>query len=118
MSYDIHMSCKCCGQTLNASEHFQEGGTQVIGGTNECWLNITYNYSKYYYGTINKDDGIRWIYDKTGKECLPVLEKAIAKLGNEVDDNYWNATEGNAKNPLERLAKWCKEFPDGVFRGD
>ena len=35
------------GRTLEAERH-EEGGTYVVGGTTECELNVTYNYSGLY----------------------------------------------------------------------
>ena len=47
------------------------------------------------------------------------LEKAIAALGDDVDDSdYWNATEGNAKRALYGLLAFAKMRPDGVWDGD
>jgi len=118
MSYDIYMKCSQCKGTLNSEESCEEGGTYVMGGTDECALNVTYNYSSYYYKYIDEEKGIRWIYGRTGKECLPVLEKVITQLNDDINSDYWKATEGNAKKPLIRLTKWCKEFPEGIFNGD
>ena len=58
------------------------------------------------------------VYDKTGLESIPILESAIAQLGDDVDDNYWTATEGNAKRPLVQLLTMTKMRPDGVWKGD
>lgn len=62
--------------------------------------------------------GIRTIYGLTGVESLPVLDKAIAALGNDVADNYWKATEGNAKRALVQLRTLAALRPDGVRAGD
>ncbi|WP_460924221.1 hypothetical protein, partial [Staphylococcus aureus] len=45
----------------------------------ECDMNITYNYSLFYYEHIDSENGIRWIYGKTGAEVKERLEKAILK---------------------------------------
>ena len=54
----------------------------------------------------------------TGAESIPVLEKAAAALGDDVDPDYWTATEGNAKRPLLQLIAMAKMRPDGVWDGD
>lgn len=64
------------------------------------------------------DEGIRTIYGMTGAESIPVLEAAAAKLSDEVSDDYWEATEGNAKRPLLQLAAMARIRPDGVWDGD
>jgi hypothetical protein len=98
--------------------HDFRGGTYCMGGTNEAWLNITYNYSKFYYENIDGEKGIRWLYGRTGAECSPVLEKAIAALGTERTDDYWAATPGNAGAALIPLLHFARARPDGVFSGD
>jgi hypothetical protein len=50
MSYDISLCDPVTHETLEAdSTHFIAGGTRAIGGTKELWLNITWNYGKFYY---------------------------------------------------------------------
>lgn len=104
------------GEYLYSEEVIAEGGTYAIGGTDEMCLNVTYNYSQHYYKHVNEENGIRWLDGKTGEETAEVLEKAIEALGDDVDDNYWNATEGNAKKALTTLLRWAKERPDGIWR--
>lgn len=72
---------------------------------------------KHYYRVLG-DKGIRTIYGMTGAESIPVLEAAAAKLSDEVSDDYWEATEGNAKRPLLQLAAMARMRPDGVWDGD
>lgn len=121
MSYDISLCDPVTHETIEVDDmHFVAGGTRSIGGTKELWLNITYNYGKHF----RRDDvlggkGIRSIYGKTGAESIPMLEKAISALGDDVDDSdYWHATEGNAKRALYGLLAFAKMRPDGVWEGD
>lgn len=118
MSYDISLVCKCCGQTLHAPENFSvpNGGTYAVGGSSELWLNVTYNYSKH-YGAMGPK-GIREIYGLTGTESLPVLERGIAALSDERSDDYWEATQGNAKQALLGLQAMALARPGGVWKGD
>ena len=121
MSYDISLCDPVTHDTLHAnSSHFIGGGTQTIGGTNEFWLNVTYNYGHIYRREdVLGEEGIRAIYGKTGAESIPMLEKAIAALGDDVDNNdYWHATEGNAKRALCGLLAFARMRPDGVWEGD
>ena len=118
MSYDIDYLNKE-GECFDLDDKFSEGGTQVLGGNSETSLNVTYNYSWYYYMFLDEELGIRWLYKKTGKECKERLEKAIEpfKDANTYKD-YWACTPGNCVSPLKRLLSWCEMFPDGVFDGD
>lgn len=121
MSYDISLCDPVTHKTLTAeSNHFISGGMRALGGTKELWLNVTWNYSDFYYrNDVFGENGIRSIYGKTGAESIPMLENAIAALGDDVDDNdYWHATEGNAKRALCELLAFARMRPDGVWDGD
>ena len=120
MSYDISLCDPVTHKPLKAdSTHFIAGGMRAMGGTKELWLNVTYNYSHFYYQPeVFGKNGIRSIYGKTGAESIPMLEKAISALGDDVDDSdYWHATEGNAKRALYGLLSFAKMRPDGVWDG-
>lgn len=119
MSYNIELTCPVTGRTMELDEnHHMRGGTYAVGGTRYAELNVTYNYSKYYYALIDADRGIRAIYGMTGAESIPILQKAADALKNDVDDDYWAGTEGNAKAALLQLIALAKMRPDGVWRGD
>lgn len=120
MSYDIYLNDPVDNTPIELAEpHFMRGGTYAVGGTTQCWLNVTYNYGKFYHrDDVLGEKGIRTIYGMTGAESIPVLEKAIAALGDETSDDYWDATEGNAKRPLMQLLAFARMRPDGVWDGD
>lgn len=121
MSYDISLCDPVTHKPLKAdSTHFIAGGMRAMGGTKELWINVTYNYGHFYYRPeVFGDGGIRSIYGKTGAESIPMLEKAISALGDDVDNSdYWHATEGNAKRALYGLLAFAKMRPDGVWDGD
>lgn len=120
MSYDIYLLDPVSKQTIRFDEpHQMAGGTCAMGGTTEAWLNVTYNYSKHFYRVIPGDQGIRTIYGMTGAESLPILKAAAGQLGDDVDPNdYWNPTEGNAKQALLQLAALAQMAPHGVWGGD
>lgn len=120
MSYDITLNDPVTNEPIQINDaHFMRGGTYQMGGCTELWLNITWNYSEFYYREdVFGEKGIRTIYGMTGLESIPVLEKAINALGNDVSDDYWEATEGNAKRPLTQLLTMAKMRPDGIWEGD
>lgn len=119
MSYDIKLTDPVSRETIVIPyAHSMNGGTYQVGGSCELWLNITYNYGKYYCKVIDEEKGITFIYGKTGLESIPILEQAISKLGNDTSDNYWEATEGNAKKALIQLLTMAKMRPDGIWDGD
>ena len=120
MSYDISLLDPVSRRVIEIKEpHFMQGGTYQLGGTKELWLNITYNYSRIYRREdVLGDKGIRTIYGMTGIESIPVLTNAIAALGDDCSDDYWEATEGNAKRALTQLLTMARMCPDGVWDGD
>ena len=140
MSYDITLNDPVTNVPIEIdSPHFIQGGTYQMGGCQELWLNITYNYGRYYYKAFEenpktKEKGIRAIYDLTGLDSIPVIEKAIDKLkSDEIPDlspeeraqleadnvtGYWLPTKENALKPLYSLIAFAKMRPDGVWSGD
>lgn len=119
MSYDVNLLDPVTKQVLTIeTPHHMRGGTYAIGGDNELHLNITYNYARLFYLKINEEKGIRFLYGKTGVEAIPILKQAISKLGDDVDEDYWKPTEGNAKRALLQLLAMSQMRPDGVWAGD
>lgn len=118
MSYDIYLNDPVTKKPILLDfVHHLRGGTYQMGGCNEAWLNITYNYSDHFYDIFG-DKGIRSIYGKTGAETIPILKEAINKLSDDVSDDYWEPTEGNAKKSLCGLLALAQLRPDGVWDGD
>ena len=118
MSYDIYLKDPVTREPLEMeTPHYVTGGTYAVNGTSELWLNVTYNYSDIFYKVLGKQ-GIRTIYGMSGAESIPVLTKAINKLSDEVDPDYWKPTEGNAKKALYGLLSFAQMRPDGVWDGD
>lgn len=140
MSYDIELLDPVTKEVIEfETPHQINGGTYVIGGTREAWLNITYNYSRWYHtlGTFPEYedglDGIRAIYGMSGAESIPVLKNAIKVLEEskenltteEIKDyesqgvsGYWIPTKENAIKPLHQLLAFAQMRPDGIWRGD
>lgn len=119
MSYDINLVHPITRETLEVDKrHFIRGGTYCVSGTTECHLNVTYNYGRFFRQVLDSEKGIRTIYGMSGAESLPVLKEAISKLGDDITDNYWDATEGNAKAALYGLLALAQMRPDGIWDGD
>ena len=122
MSYDIELRLN---DEIVQVPRFIEGGvvqclpnSKLVIGTTDADINITYNYSKFFYAELDAEMGIRWLYGKTGAETAGRLEKAVKALGTEKDDDYWKATSGNAGHILNVLLGWAILHPDAVWSGD
>ena len=120
MSYDLTLQDPVTHETLFLDhEHFMRGGTYQLGGTKKLWLNITYNYGSIFRKTTALgENGINKLNGITGAESIPILEMAIAELHDDVDPDYWKATEGNAKRALLQLLAMARMRPDGVWLVD
>lgn len=132
MSYDVLLK-ENNGDTVHFDKkHFMVGGTYAIGGTNEAWLNITYNYSRWY----KKDDvfpgasGIRTLDGMNAKDSIPLLHQAIQTLeATDEDlteeeirdyrisgaDGYWMPTRENAIEALKQLLTMANIRPDTTW---
>lgn len=118
MSYDIDLINPVTKKVLHLdAPHNMKGGTYALNGTREAHLNVTYNYAPHYYRVFG-DKGIRCLYGMTGAESIPILKQGIKQLADDTTDNYWDGTEGNAKQALYHLLALAQLRPDGVWDGD
>lgn len=124
MSYSISLTDPVSKETLQLdSPHQMKGSTYAVGGTRHAWLDITYNYSRWYqkdgvFPGKDKDGsslGVRSIYSLSGADSIPILEHA-AHILEEMDEDlteeeirefeangtsgYWLPTRANAIRPL------------------
>lgn len=114
MSYDVDL-LDDDGEVVNIETPHTEGGTHTIGGDSRATLNITYNYSDYYYNLLDEDDGLWAIDGDRAEEWIETFEQAVDELGTEQDGDYWAETPGNAGYALNVLLKWMRENPDARF---
>lgn len=143
MSYDIHLTERVSGETIKLPiKHIMTGGTYQAdydertktfspAAIQDAWLNITYNYSRYYYEAAEGDErfygvedrnddgyhncGIRGIYGKTGLDSIPMLRDLASRIESKYKkvDGEWITTkrkmtvfrdmEGKERHPLEIL---------------
>ena len=142
MSYDIYLTERVSGETIKLPiKHMMTGGTYQAdydertktfspAAIQDAWLNITYNYSRYYYEAAEGDDrfygvedwndegyhncGIRGIYGKTGLDSIPMLRDLASRIESKYkQDGEWITTkrkmtvfrdmEGKERHPLETL---------------
>lgn len=122
MSYDIGLNDKN-GERIFFDEPLELWGgivavdpkTGDLVGDKEAYLNVTYNYSQIFY-LVFGSEGIHVLEGLLGMESIPILDKAIAALGNDpVDEDYWKATLGNARKALEDLRELAKLAPGGIW---
>ena len=118
MSYDIYLKERVSGDTIMLPvKHVMIGGTYQAdydhvtktfspAAIREAWLNITYNYGRYYYEAAENDErfygdddgkidnlGIRGIYGKTGAESISMLKDIAKRIENKYKkDGEWIKT--------------------------
>lgn len=113
MSYDIYLRDAVSQEIIALPyKHQLNGATYCLGGTKELIFNITFNYAGIYdqYGFhVAQLNGL------TAVAAMPILEGVISRLDDDVTDNYWEATEGNAKQALVSLLTMCQLRPDAVI---
>ncbi len=107
MSYDITLADE--NGACQIARH-EEGGTYRLGGTTEAHLNCTYNYAPFYYAHLDTEKGIRWLYGKTGAECVPRLEAAIAAIA--VDTDLAATQRASVEEGRRKARAWLDENPD------
>ena len=95
MGYWIYLDDNTTQNPIVTDESRAEGGNYCLGGTNEAALNVTYNYSIFF--------NFRLLDGMSAEAGAKLLKAIIAKLKDDVDDNYWNPTEGNVKRCLQTL---------------
>lgn len=138
MSYDVELVDAKTKETLKLDEpHCFAGSCYVVGGTKECGLSITFNYSRWYYKPQvfpDKEDGtskgIFAIDGLSGSDSIPILENAIKALVSMTEDlsldeinnykqkgvnGYWMPTRENAIIPLIELLTFAKLRPNGIW---
>jgi len=95
--------------------HNLKGGTYVVGGTRELWMQVTHNYNDFLAEAL-QESSLDCLQGKTVKETLPLLETAVQVLSQKYNnpmpsERYWDATAGNALKALQDLVDLAKLAP-------
>lgn len=112
MSWDIRAVDPGGDQVLLPEQHELRGGTYALGGTNEAWLNVTYNYGKHFnFGALD---------EVAVATAVPEMEQRASELARDTSECYWEPTEGNVRLALESMialsALVLAECPQAVWR--
>ena len=123
MGYDITLCDGHSGETIRLSEpHFHQGSTFAVGGTDECWLAVTFNYNEIYANprfcpAFRGLTLYEVLHNNQAGHVIEVLERAIEQLGTQnYKADYFAPTPGNAGHALIPLVEWAKMYPDAVFQ--
>ena len=143
MSYDLYLRDPVTKKELQVPGHMMYGGNvacTVIDGrlvpttTTEAYLNITYNYSKYYYeafpskednqeqyakdasefSIVSTEGGIRSLNGMFGANAIPFLHEMIRRITRKYqsDDGNWLITKREEKYWVNRSTGERKEYPE------
>lgn len=126
MSWWVHL-VDADGETVESREPHSEGGSYVLGGTTECDLNVTYNYSGHLakYNVHPKND----LHGRKGSETRTALETARRRLiadgidedhgvteGSELGcGDYWHDCPANVARCVSTLMSWAHQHPDATW---
>lgn len=80
------------------------------------YLNITYNYTSVLSKAFNSKKGIYLLNNKKVSDTINIIEVAINRLKNEINNDYWSATEGNVKFALLELYQMSLLGQNGVWK--
>lgn len=76
------------GETLKLEKkHNLKGGTYAVGGTDDCWLNVTYNYGRYIRECPDFPDGLDSLQDKVAVDTVQMFDNAIEFLNKKYKKN-------------------------------
>jgi hypothetical protein len=114
MSWDVELVDEN-GLAVDVVSH-KEGGIYAIGGDTSAELNVTYNYSSFYFQALNTEEGLRWLDHRKAGDCSEALKQAVKILGRKRDKDYWRATPGNAGHALWVLLSWATLYPNATFK--
>ena len=116
MGYSVRIKHEDGKDVLLPEKHDIAGGTYAVGGTRDARLYVTYNYAGI-FARVMGEGGVNQLDGGCVRDSLPLLAKAISALGDaRPDDDYWKATDGNAKEALVKLNALAdlalRAFPD------
>lgn len=116
MSYNVYFKDPVSKSVIELKDaHFMHGGIYSVDGCKQLEFNITFNYAKNY---AKHNFSIKNLVGRTALEVIPELERVISLLGDDVSDDYWEPTDGNAKAALISLLTMAKMRPDAVIDVD
>lgn len=116
MSYDIELIHPVTRATLLLdAPHHMRGGTYPVGGETHARLNVTYNYAKAFSKAFNNPEGVKILNGKSAAESIQLIKDALPLLADNVTEDYWEPTEGNAKSVLTQLLALAYMRPDGIW---
>lgn len=116
MGWSIYLTDPVTKETIKLPfKHQMFGSNYCIGGTEELWLSVTYNYSRVYRSKAN-GLSLDYLDGKFAYQTFEFLENLIHLLSDDVSSDYWEPTEGNAKRAVYHLLAFARMRPDGVWR--
>ena len=109
MSFDISLLDPVSKDVCEVPAHLLTGGNYLADydsdsgkfsakPNTEAWINITYNYSRYFREAIksivNSEDGIRYFNKKKTIDCIPIVSKMIKYIEDKYRDSSGDWIKG------------------------
>lgn len=121
MSYDIFLVDKDTGKTLyNTTKHNISGTTYAMNGTDELWVNYSYNYREHFQHCFGPD-GIHFLQDKVSRSTWSRLMQAMEYLSQYYDitknsSNPWKPYPADAYDAIMNILNLGFMAPDGIWK--
>lgn len=141
MSYDIDLVSKKTGKTVmlknplyvrggTVKAELTKDGRLVQAIETEASINITYNYSQYYYDATEGDSrfqkkdedgkiitGIRGLYGMTPAESIPVITDMVMRIQQKYKDENgkWIHTERTRKHYFDKDGNEIKDVIGAIM---
>ena len=81
----------------------------------EAYLEISYNFSKLFYETLDHENGIHWLNGQKAVDTLTTLLSATLKLGTAASSDPFEPVPGNAGFILMVLLSWALQYPQCIW---
>lgn len=123
MSYDIRLVDKETGVELYSKHpHNFSGTTYCQNGTDELWINYSYNYREGFQRVFG-ESGIHFLEDKTSIKTWTKLMVGLKYLANNFDieehsPNPWQPYPADVYDAILNILKLGMLAPKGVWKID
>tara|TARA_Y100000310_G_C20247431_1_gene607488 strand:- start:41 stop:397 length:357 start_codon:yes stop_codon:yes gene_type:complete len=116
MGYDVVLEDPGTDEPVQVAPHMEGSNVLIPDGQTCADITVTYNYWPFFRETLHEEKGLYILDNMSARDSLVPLAQAVAKLGIDVDDNYWKPTRGNAGHILSIMLTWACRNLNAVWK--